>query len=304
MTKAKILVVEDDATIAGMLKKILEENGYEVHHANEGSAAVQLLGSFNPDLVLLDLQIPERTGFDVLKDIRKKDQEFGLFVPVIILTGVYTSRDDKVESLNAGADDFLPKPFDLVELLARVKSLLRIRELYKRSQYLATHDHLTRCYNRRYLLDFIRREYERYKRYKKPFSYLLLDMDHFKNINDEFGHEAGDEALTYVGYRLQDFFRAVDCVSRLGGDEFAVVLPDCGLPDAMKVGDRLMAELDKPYPAHPLSDKLKGRIAFSVGIACLPTHTEDTEELMRLADEAMYAAKETGRNKFRVYQPK
>ena len=300
-TPPRILVVEDDKDIADMLKQILGENGYEVHHAAEGKVAIQLLNSLYPDLVLLDLQIPERTGFELLNDIRKKDQEFGLFVPVIILTGVYTSRDDKVQSLNAGADDFLHKPFDLVELLARVKSLLRVRDLYKRSQYLATHDHLTRCYNRRYLLDFINREHERFKRFKKQFSYLLLDMDHFKEINDELGHEAGDECLVYVGLRLHDFFRAVDCVARLGGDEFAVVLPDCGLADAMKVGDRLMAEISKPDPSQSLPEKLQSKIKFSVGIACLPEHTKDKEELMRLADEAMYEAKKAGRNKFRVY---
>src|SRR5204862_4639634 len=115
------------------------------------------------------------------------------------------------------------------------------------------------------------------------------------------GHEAGDESLIYVGYRLQDFFRAVDCVARLGGDEFAVVLPDCGLADAMKVGDRLMAEISKPDPTHPLPEKLQPKIKFSVGISCLPEHTKDKEQLMRLADEAMYEAKKAGRNKFRVY---
>jgi diguanylate cyclase (GGDEF)-like protein len=129
-------------------------------------------------------------------------------------------------------------------------------------------------------------------------------MDHFKSINDELGHEAGDEALVYISFRLQDFFRAVDCVSRLGGDEFAVVLPDCGAADAAKLAERLMSELSRPNPERPLPQKLQDRIGFSVGISCLPDHTQDTEELMRLADEALYESKRSGRNKFKVYQAK
>jgi two-component system cell cycle response regulator len=302
---ARILVVEDDPGISGMLVKILEENGYIVHSASEGASALALLKSVLPDLVLLDLHVPEKAGFDVLKEIRKRDQEFGLFIPVIILTGATTSQKERMESLEAGADDFLRQPFDLIELLARVKSLLRVRDLTKRAQYLATHDPLTRCYNRRYLLDFLNREFERYRRFKKPFCFIMVDLDHFKAINEELGTEAGDQALTYIGYRLQDFFRAVDCVARLGGDEFAAVLPDCGPAEVLKVGDRLMSALAKSDEGRPpLSVRLKGKIRFSAGIACLPEHTKDKEELIRLADEALYAAKKAGRNSFRVYQAK
>ena len=301
-TLPKILVVEDDKGVASMLKDILIEEGYEVSHAPDGKVAISLLNSFSPDLVLLDLQVPHKKGPEILKDIRKKDQQYGIFVPVIVLTGVYTTREDKVTSLDAGADDFLPKPFDLVELLARVRSLLRVRDLYKRSQYLATHDHLTRCYNRRYVLDFIDREFERYKRYKKPFSFFLIDLDHFKTINDQFGHEAGDQVLVTVGFRLQDFFRAVDCVARLGGDEFAVVLPDTGSADAQKVGERLMKSMIELKKSESLSPEISSMIGISVGGATLPTNTNDKEELMRLADEAMYESKKGGRNQFHMFK--
>src|ERR1051326_3625302 len=137
---AKILVVEDDNGISGMLHDVLAEEGYDVFVASDGAVASEKLQSFLPDLVLLDLHVPHRSGFELLKEVRKRDQEFGIFVPVIILTGVYTTRKDKLISLDAGADDFLPKPFDLLELMARVRSLLRVQELYKQSQFLATHD--------------------------------------------------------------------------------------------------------------------------------------------------------------------
>jgi diguanylate cyclase (GGDEF)-like protein len=213
---------------------------------------------------------------------------------------VYTTRNDKINYLNQGADDFLPKPFDTVELLARVRSLLRLRDMYKRSQYLATHDSLTRCYNRRYLMDFLDREVARVKRYKQPFSFLMLDLDHFKAINDRFGHEAGDQVLLHVGFRLQDFFRAVDCVGRLGGDEFAAILPDCGPEEGAKVAERLVATLSKPAQKEGLSDELASMVSFSVGLASFPDHTTDKDELVHLADMAMYDAKKEGRNRSKV----
>jgi diguanylate cyclase (GGDEF)-like protein len=140
----------------------------------------------------------------------------------------------------------------------------------------------------------------RYKRYQLPFSVMLLYMDHFKSINDELGHEVGDQVLMHVGFRLQDFFRSVDCVARLGGDEFYIVLPDCSIDDVTRVGERLMNMLSDPKFREGLPDPLAGRIGFSVGIGCVPEHTEDRDQLIRLADEAMYAAKKAGRNQFRV----
>jgi len=295
---SSILVVEDDKEISGMLKAILSEEGYAVTACLDGKEAMHLMETVAPDLVLLDLQLPNRSGADLLKDIRKKDVEFGIFIPVIVLTGVYTTRHDKVTSLDAGADDFLPKPFDMVELLARVRSLLRVRDLYKRSQYLATHDHLTRCYNRRYLLDFLAREQERYKRHKAPFTYLLIDLDHFKQINDQFGHETGDSVLVHVGFHLQDFFRAIDCVARLGGDEFSVVLPETDAFNAQKVGERLMKAMTLFRTKESLPKEVIGLVGFSVGGASVPTHSLEIEDLMNKADEAMYQSKKGGRNCF------
>lgn len=300
---SKILIVEDETAIASMLKDILTDEGYTMEIAPDGLVAEKKLAEWAPDLVLLDLNVPHRTGAELLKEIRKKDQEHGVFIPVIVLTGVYTTRNDKITYLNAGADDFLPKPFDMIELLARVRSLLRLRDMYKRSQYLATHDHLTRCYNRRYLMDFLEREVARFKRYKQPFSFLLLDLDHFKEINDTHGHEAGDQVLLHIGFRLQDFFRAVDCVGRLGGDEFAVVLPDCGPDDGSKVGERLVKTLSKSTQKEGLSEDLAKMVSFSAGLASYPAHTSDQEELVRMADLAMYEAKKNGRNRFYMAPP-
>ena len=298
---ARILVIEDDQAISSMLKQILSEQGFEVTIAPDGASGGDLLATSTPDLVLLDLNLPNRNGVELLKEIRQRGINSGAFVPVIILTGVYTSRTDKINCLNAGADDFLPKPFDLIELMARVKSLLRVQELYKRSQFLATHDPLTKCYNRRHLVEFMSREYERFKRHKSPLSLLLLDLDHFKKINDEKGHEAGDGILRHVGFRLQVFFRSVDCVARLGGDEFAAVLPDTGAADAVKAAERLMKFMASDDAKDGLPADVAGRVCFSVGVATIPDHTQDPEELMRLADKAMYAAKKAGRNQFRLW---
>ena len=299
--KARILVVEDDRAISGMLSQVLGDEGYEVTVAGDGLIASDLLATSTTDLVLLDLNLPHRNGVDVLKELRQRGAESGAFVPVIILTGVYTSRNDKVNSLNAGADDFLPKPFDMIELLARVRSLLRVQELYKRSQFLATHDSLTKCYNRRYLVEFMEREFERYKRYHTPLSFLLIDLDNFKKINDEKGHDAGDAALQHVGFRLQDFFRSVDCVARLGGDEFAAVLPDCSAHDGRLAAERLLRFMNGPEARKGLPPDIAARLSFSIGVSAVPEHTESPEKLIALADQAMYEAKKAGRNGFRVF---
>ncbi len=301
---ARILVVEDDLPISGMLKHVLTAEGYEITVAGDGLVAQDLVGKGEIDLVLLDLHVPNRSGFEVLKDIRRKDQETGGFVPVIILTGVYASRNDKVNSLNAGADDFLPKPFDLIELLARVRSLLRVHELYKRAQFLATHDPLTRCYNRRYFNEFLEHEFERSFRYKGHFSLFLLDLDRFKQINDVHGHSVGDDVLQHIGYRLQDFFRAVDCVARLGGDEFAVVLPDCTMKDASQAAERLLLYMNGEEMRKGLPVAVAGQVAFSIGVASVPDHAMDAATLLRRADQALYSSKNGGRNQFHVWDEK
>lgn len=299
-TLARILIVEDDQGISDLLKDVLAEQGYDVHVFGDGLQANKEILNFLPDLVLMDLGLPGMSGYEILEEVRKKDREMGSFTPVIVLTGIYTSRSDKAKCLDTGADDFISKPFDMIELLARVRSLLRIQELYKRSQFLASHDPLTKCYNRRYLLDFLSQANERFKRYSEPFSFLLLDMDHFKEINDQAGHEVGDQVLVHVAFALQDFFRAVDCVARLGGDEFAAILPGCGPKEAEGVGERLIQFMNDKNKQQTLPENIQSKVQFSVGIACLPQHTKNKEELMRLADEAMYAAKQAGRNQFRV----
>ncbi len=299
---AQILVIEDDKSISSMLQDLLTEEGYLVKVVGDGREAVQLLAEVSPDLVLLDLNLPGLSGHGILEEIRKRDLEYNLFIPVIILTGVYTSRNDKVLCLNSGADDFLPKPFDMIELLARVRSLLRLRDMHKRSQYLATHDHLTRCYNRRYLMEFVDHQLARLKRYKVPFSVMLLDLDHFKKVNDSYGHDKGDQVLVHLGFRLQDFFRAVDCLARLGGDEFVAVLPECNLENAEKVGQRLMQFVRNSQFMEGLPPELSGKVNVSIGAACAPDHTSDREELFRLADKALYTSKKAGRNRFTMFK--
>ena len=296
----KILVMEDNNDIRGMLRNVLKEKGYDVVSFADGALAVKWLSENSPDLALLDLRVPHQSGFQVMQAIRKKDKNSGGYVPVIVLTGVYTSRNDKVEALDLGADDFLPKPFDLYELLARVRSLLRVQELYKQSQFLATHDPLTGCYNRRYLMDMLAREAQRSKRTKEPLSFVMVDLDEFKQINDQHGHEVGDEALLFLTACFREFFRAVDCVARLGGDEFAVVLPGCGSKEAGRVADRLLKFAKSPKQQAALPKGLKGKLHFSVGLATLPDHTNDIKKLLALADEALYNAKKAGHDQYRI----
>src|SRR5205814_1247662 len=150
------------------------------------------------------------------------------------------------------------------------------------------------------LMDFMDREIQRSKRYKTPLGFVMLDMDGFKQINDQYGHEAGDKALLFLSSCLNDFFRAVDCVARIGGDEFAAALPGCGREEAKQVATRLIDFAKSPERRATLPSELRERVHFSLGIACLPDHAKEVKQLLQLADEALYAAKKAGHDQFRI----
>jgi diguanylate cyclase (GGDEF)-like protein len=295
----RIFIVDRDKAAARTLAVILEAKGYVVHEAEDLNSAGALLKSISPDLLMVSLAM----DLNFVKEVRNQNRDVGSVYPIVGL-GAGVSTAVKRQALEFGVSDFLTSPYDAVEVEARVKSLLHVRDLHKRTQYLATHDPLTRCVNRTALIDFFSREVERHKRFKKPFSFLLLDLDGFVSINKELGQPIGDLALTHVGYRLQDFFRAVDCVARLDGDEFAAVLPDCGLSSAMKVGDRIMSDLLPASGRPPLPKSLKGRIHYSVGISCAPDHGDDIETLFQAAEKALSAVKKAGGGAFRLYRKK
>ena len=303
-----ILVIDDAASIRHVLKFKLEkiDEIKTVLLAADGREGVKLLRETPVDLVLCDLVMPEIDGFGVLAErnriVSLED------VPVIMLTG-QDAVDDKVRALSAGASDYLTKPFDDAELIARVRLHLKTRllqgelraknaeleSLNRKLEELNRTDPLTGAANRRSLSESLEREYLRALRYERPLSLMMIDVDHFKRVNDTYGHQAGDAVLVTIASSLLCSLRKQDVIGRYGGEEFAVILPETAKQNAMVVAERfrnVVASAETDIGSSRLS------VTVSIGVAALSDEeASNTEALVRAADRALYRAKQEGRNR-------
>jgi len=304
--KAKLLLIDDSETQSGQIKASLERLGYTVECAHSGVEGLRLARSTQPDLVLLDVVMSDIDGFAVCRWLKMNADTRE--IPVIMLT-VRTALADRVEGLNIGADDYLSKPFQDEELEARIFAALRVKaahaELKERNQQLesmlhhvealAITDALTGLYNRRRFADVLKREFAVTKRYRNTLSCLMLDLDHFKRINDQYGHDAGDQVLKETARRISSSLREVDVPSRYGGEEFAVLLPHTGKREAFVVAERLRNSV-KSVEFHFGGDTL--RVSASIGISGnIDVPTGQAEDLVKAADLALYEAKRLGRDR-------
>lgn len=306
--KTKVLVADDDALSRRMLKSTLERAGYEVIAVADGAAASEALcGQDGPRLALLDWMMPELDGPGVVRTVRvRRGQQY---VHMILLTS-RQSKEDVVAGLDAGADDYLTKPFNPQELQARLRTGERILQLEdtlvearEEMRFRATHDVLTGLWNRGVILELLQRELQRGRRDQRigSVTIVLTDIDHFKRVNDTFGHAAGDAALRKVAKHLADSLRNYDAVSRYGGEEFLAVLPGC---DA-KVGCERAEHIRHGIELEPvLVGEVKIPMTVSMGVAnSLEWPALDAEALIRKADEALYRAKSDGRNRVVIARP-
>lgn len=279
----KILIVDDDESLRTLLKARVETGGYEVRTAASGGEALKEASARLPDLILLDMTMPAMSGEEVLK--RLKGDGETKHIPVIFLT----ARDTMVKGLELGAVDYIQKPFDSAELLARIRAQLRVKDLQDELTQLSNTDSLTGCYNRRYALRVMDAEVQRSKRSHAPLSCAMLDLDGFKKLNDTHGHEFGDFVLQQVAALMKKNVRDIDSVCRYGGDEFLLVLPDTTRAGAHALCERLCALVI----AHPFR---KGRITaglgVSMGVASLPLRgARDRRSLIARADKELYKNK-------------
>lgn len=296
---AKILLVEDSATQALKVEHALREGGHKVVVAKDGDEGRDVFLSEKPDLVLMDIVLPKKDGLTLCREIKAHTAEG--FTPVILLTnqGDITS---KVRGFEMGADDYLTKPFDNQELLARVKSMLRIKELQDNLHRLVNHlelistiDDLTQVANRRRFNEILRIEYERARRYKHDLCLIMLDIDRFKRINDTHGHPFGDNVLREVAARIRNAIRKVDYAARFGGEEFVVLCPSTSAANGCVLGEKLRAAVEATRIE---KDGDLVPVTISVGVASFCGSTPSTpEDLVVLADEALYEAKHGGRNR-------
>lgn len=295
MTAATVLIADDSLVIRAVVRDGLENEGYRVTEAIDGDAALELCRQTPPDVVLLDIEMPGLDGYQVLaalkSDARLRD------IPVVFLTS-RGGMDDVVAGLRGGAHDYLKKPFEPAELLARVGSAVHIKilqdQLRQRNAELdrvGRTDALTGLYNRRHLDEVLAREHGDARRHRDALCVLLFDLDHFKQVNDGYGHAAGDLVLRAFADRVSAEIRLGDTAGRWGGEEFLVILPRTDLDGGLDVAERIrLATRGEPVTAgvHEIAMTVSGGCALGPG--------DSSETLVHLADTCMYRAKAGGRD--------
>lgn len=303
----KVLLAEDSLTMMLTTSAIIKKLGHEVTPARNGKEALELFASESPDVVLLDVEMPEYSGFEVAEKIRADYKDD--WVPIIFLTG-FVDDENLSRGIKAGGDDYLTKPVSSVVLNAKLNAMHRISEMQSKLLALTKElsetndklqksvitDPLTGANNRLYLDECINREWYRGMRNKTDLSILLIDVDNFKTLNDSNGHQAGDECLIgLVKLFSSHLKRSTDVLCRYGGDEFVIVLPDTTDDYAMKIAEKIRSgviEFSKNFKVDIPVD-----ISVSIGNASyIPDDTISFDEFLTFADKALYAAKDAGRN--------
>ncbi|MCK4602578.1 MAG: diguanylate cyclase [Phycisphaerae bacterium] len=298
----RVLIAEDDRISRRALQAALSKWGYEVLVTSDGNEAWEALQEQDaPKLAVLDWMMPGMDGIEICRRVRRRERDERDYTYIILLTAK-CQKDDVIEGMAAGADDYVTKPFDIRELKVRLRAARRVLDLQRKLltaqealREQATHDFLTGLWNRQAILGILEHELDRAKREGGSVSVVMGDLDHFKRINDAFGHSSGDAVLFEVGCRLSVSVRPYDAVGRYGGEEFLIVLPNCDLQAATLLAQRLCDEIAaKPFKA----GEGEMPVTISLGAAtCSEDDGLDVEALIQSADAAMYSAKAAGRNR-------
>jgi two-component system, cell cycle response regulator len=296
----RILVVDDNQDNIEIIATRLRFRGYEILEASDGTEALRQVREMAPDLLLLDVMLPDIDGYEISRRIKGATDL--PFIPIILVTA-RDSTQDKVAGLDAGADDYLTKPINFPELEARVRSMLRIKRLQdeleeknRELERLSISDGLTGLFNHRHIHDLLAEEYERVERTNDCMSVAMFDLDRFKSVNDTYGHQAGDRVLIDLAEILRETARDIDRLGRYGGEEFIALLPETCIEDAAVFVERVRREVARHTFDIGREEPL--RMTLSAGVATYPHELVDSvESLVRLADEALYTAKAAGRNR-------
>jgi diguanylate cyclase (GGDEF)-like protein len=297
--RPRILLADDSATVRALARLELETAGFDVVEATDGEQALSAALADPPDVVLLDVEMPVMDGYQCVQALKADPRTSG--VPVVFLTG-RVGAEDVVRALKLGGHDYLRKPPEAAELLARVNAALRVKqlqdELLARSEELermSRTDFLTGLNNRRHLEETMARIGSGARRHGYPVAVLLVDVDHFKQINDSLGHAVGDEVLVQVARRLECALRTEDVLGRWGGEEFLVILPHTPAAAAAILGERLRAIVaDDPM------DSSGGAVRVTISVGGAAAEHAGEHDLLRVADEQLYAAKDAGRDRVLV----
>ncbi|MDD9938345.1 MAG: diguanylate cyclase [Myxococcales bacterium] len=300
----RVLVADDDALTRDYIANLLRSHGMDVETADDGQRAIAKVRDGDLDIVLLDIIMPGLDGLDCCRLIKGIVGDG--FLPIVLLTA-RADTDSRVTGLRIGADDYVCKPFDERELLARVNNLLRIKRMHDRINeakqklsVVAVQDELTSLYNYRYLHTRLGEEFKRAERYREPLACVMVDIDHFKQVNDRHGHDAGDGILREVAARLIRAVREIDVVARYGGEEFLLVLPRTNFSGALAVAERVWRAVGSEPMSTPSGPK---KISISLGVAVYPSRDiKNKDQLLKASDRALHQAKHEGRNRICVFQ--
>lgn len=299
--KTRILIVDDEPAPRETLADFLIEDGFSVEATATGKEALAVLKQSSFELVISDLRMPEMDGIELINNIKSQ----GFDMPIIVITA-FGTIEDAVKSMKAGAYEFIIKPFNFGQIkmtiekaleTKRLQLLARERELYEKMSY---SDELTELANYRFFQKALQKETERARRYKRPLSLMMLDIDNFKNCNDAYGHLAGDMALKQIASLIKKNTRGCDLVARYGGEEFTVLLPETSIEETQVVADRIRDSIETAEFKTDNGQAIRN-LTITIGISSFPDKSFDQKGLIQTADLALYQGKVAGKNRVIVY---
>lgn len=293
----KILIVEDDKISAELFRRVLEHEGYTVFISYDGLDIHKSINEHDLDIILLDIILPDTNGYDILQSLQNAEDTKN--IPVIMMTSLNSAQDVK-KALDLGALDYIRKPCEPIELIARIHSALRLKLKQDLLNEFAQRDALTHLYNRWYFNQIIDKLISDKGKYAKGIAFVMLDCDHFKKVNDRYGHTTGDEVLEAVANVLSKSVKKADIACRFGGEEFCLILLDTSISQAYMVAERIRTNVEKI----PFIFKYEN---FTVTVSCGVSHTQalddkSTVTLVTESDTALYEAKKNGRNRTEIYK--
>lgn len=291
----KILIVDDNNLNLRLLTEILEDEGYEIRPVNEALKAIEAAKEFKPEIILLDIMMPDIDGFQLCKNMKS---DFDLKdIPIIMVTAKTEGTDIK-KALELGAFDYVKKPVDEIEVIARVQSALRYKKNQDKLKDMAMKDGLTGLYNHALLVELFDKEFLKQSRAGSNICFAMIDIDYFKKINDTYGHTIGDVILMELSDILMDSVRKSDVVGRYGGEEFGIIIPDISKNDSFQLCERIRHAVEK-YNFNKEDKAI--RITISIGI-CFKGFGDDISylDMIKKADEMLYRAKGNGRNRVEI----
>ena len=295
-TKQTILIVDDEPLNIKVLSQALSP-WYRVKAATNGRDAINISNSEDPpDLILLDISMPDMDGYQVCQELKSSHETKD--IPIIFLTGK-NSTEDEAKGLELGAADYIAKPFSLPIVMARIRNQILLKIKTDMLEKLVSVDSLTEVANRRRFDELLAEELRRSIRSNGFLSVIMIDVDYFKNLNDNYGHAAGDVCLKQVAQSLKNTVRrSADSIARYGGEEFVAILPDITHEDAMAVAEKLRENVARLEIRNPTQANKNNSVTVSLGVATVqPLKGFNEDAILKLADKALYEAKQTGRNR-------